>query len=256
MAKAEAPRGATLTPRKRPVRTWSLHIPKAVPVCLAVAFLMLGLGVLVRDHADYWSITQVDVAGEFSALTPETIAKALLVYKGTSYFELDVRRVRKNILQLPLVARVAVKKRWPDTLEVVVLEKVPVAYWNDNEVLASDGSVSVRPDGFLRKGLPYLRGRISEHDTLVRSYRRVQQVLAANGIAVDKMIMNDVQSLEARLSNGWAVRFGRQYFEERLQRLSRLIPNLGTGDVQYIDLRYGKGAAIRWQETGEAPDGA
>ena len=40
---------------------------------------------------------------------------------------------------MPWVAQVQVSKRWPDTLEVLILEHRPAAFWGDDQLLSEQG---------------------------------------------------------------------------------------------------------------------
>ena len=46
---------------------------------------------------------------------------------GQSMLDIDLNRVRSSVTELPLVERVAVRRRWPRTIVVDVVEAVPVA---------------------------------------------------------------------------------------------------------------------------------
>ncbi|MBM95506.1 MAG: hypothetical protein CMI09_06620 [Oceanospirillaceae bacterium] len=212
---------------------------------------MLSLGMALRYQVEQWKIAHVAVAGQYTMIEPELIAGALLPVRGTSFFRVNVHDIRQIVKALPMVDRVSVAKLWPDTLEVVVTEKVPVARWNSDQLLTADGSISGRPSGFSGSGLPQFSGQPEWREELVRAYRQAQKVLVRHDLSIVSLTMNSVQSLEATLSNGWQIRFGRQFFGDRLVRLEKLLAHLTDKNVQYIDLRYGKGAAIRWSETGE-----
>lgn len=253
MTPSREPRGATPIKPKRPKRTisLSLRVPRPVVVSLLAVAVIFSAGAGLRQQIKQWRITRVDVNDDLVFLNVQDVARSVLVFKGMFFFDVDVSQVRRNIFELPMVGQVTVVKRWPDTLDIRVSEKVPVAYWNQNQLLASDGSLSLKPEGFSNHSLPQFSGDAAWRETLVRSYRQAQQALAVHNISVNHLSMNTVQSLEAQLSNGWTIRFGRQFFEERLKRLNVLLLNLSGKNVHHIDLRYGKGAAIRWTDTGE-----
>jgi cell division protein FtsQ len=252
----EAPRGAVLLPpKKEPVRI-RISIPPAVGFWFSRLLLMVMVlavvGVAVREGLRRWPVTDIEVIGRLSVLNPLDLASQLLWVKDENFFSLDVFEVYRQLQGLPLVASVAVRKRWPATLQILVYEDLPVAIWNDHQILTASGKLSAIPAGFDGSSLMKLYGADPVQSDSVRIFRRLQQALGNYGVQVTSMEVNAVRSVDATLSNGWIVRFGRQYFDERLQRLTRLLTTFDGQQIHQVDLRYGKGAAIRWQTTGEA----
>tara|TARA_R110001592_G_scaffold325638_7_gene605776 strand:- start:839 stop:1612 length:774 start_codon:yes stop_codon:yes gene_type:complete len=254
MSDKQLPRGATLVPPRREPLTRKLkfrvRIPAQVWLGLVIALLFVGAGALVRQAYHTWPVKDVVVIGRLNVLSAEEIARQILWVRNESFFTLDVTRVQRQVAAMPLVSRVAVRKRWPDSVELLLYEELPVALWNDEQLLTATGRLSDIPPGFTTTGLMRLYGADPVKNESVKYFRRLQQALNDRGLTVNSMSVNAVQAVDATLSNGWVVRFGRKYFEERLQRLVALLGKLDANEVRQVDLRYGKGAAIRWQTTG------
>ncbi|WP_221799215.1 cell division protein FtsQ/DivIB [Oceanobacter mangrovi] len=248
------PAGATLRPEPRqPLRqrfSFRIRVPRFVWIGLFAVLALGSLSWLANDMYRSWPVKDVVVVGELDALNPRDLAASLLWVKNESFFTLDVEKVQQQIAAMPMVARVAVRKKWPGSVELLVYEDVPVALWNDEYLVTASGRISPLPDGYSDQGLMRLYGDEAAKQSSVRYFRRAQQVLQGSGVSVESMNVNAVQSVDITLSNGWVVRLGRQYFEERLQRLQVLLTRLDQKVVQQVDLRYGKGAAIRWNTEG------
>ena len=258
MGQKESPRGATLAPEpKEPVfrrlkekLTFQVQIPTWFWWVSLLVVLVSVAGFAGNKAYQEWPVKEVVVVGNLDAVDPQEVGKSLLWVKNESFFSLDVSKVQQQVAAIPLVAGVAVRKRWPGSLELLIHEDVPVALWNDVALMTASGKVTELPQGYESGGLMHLYGTDSAREQAVKSFRRAQQALLKTGVKVSSLNINAIRTVDMTLSNGWKVRFGKQYFEERLQRLVVLLGNLDQESVQQVDLRYGKGAAIRWNTKG------
>jgi len=102
-----------------------------------------------------------------------------------------------------------------------------------------------------------LRGPSGSEKRLLATYRRVGQRLAALGLEVEALIQDSRQAWRIVLSDGMELAFGRQDFEARLERFTKVYPELlasRADAVAAVDLRYSNGFAIRWRRLdGEQP---
>ncbi|WP_430459945.1 cell division protein FtsQ/DivIB [Thalassolituus sp. LLYu03] len=251
--KQDAPRGAT--PRVvRERKQWTFKIP-AVPAVawqwIAVPVVLAGLIYAMQWSYKSWPITQIDVSGRMAAVSADDVAAKLQWVRGESFFSLNTRKVYDEVLTFPLVQRVVVKKQWPGTLQVVITEDLPLAVWNDKQLLSVSGRISAMPAAIDTSGLARMVGDDNQVDIAMRYFRRVQQSLDERALQINELKVNAVGAVDIRLSNGWSVSLGRQYFEERVRRLGMLLSRLPQERVESLDLRYGKGAAIRWRSEQE-----
>lgn len=249
-SKKEAPRGATPRKEKTP-RQWNVRLPRIQLQWLLLPVFVVGLAAVGHWGYHRWPVTAVEVQGRLSIWQPKTIAEQLMWVKEHSFFSLDLVQVRRQIEQLPLITQVVVRKRWPGTVEVTLFEDVPVAVWNGDQLLSARGQLSAIPEGLSLDGLAHMEGHRDNAEMAVRYFRRIQQLLAGQAVQVSRLAVTQTGSVQAELSNGWSVEFGRQYFEERVQRLALLMQKLPQDAVQTVDLRYGKGAAIAWRQGKE-----
>lgn len=256
MAKQEAPRGAVpIPPRREPVRLKLPTIPAGVrylvPRIVALVLLLVALLGGAREVFRNWPVADIELVGRFDVIDPYELAEQLLWLKSENYFTLDVYDVYRQLRQEPMVASLAVRKQWPSSLQILIYEDVPVALWNDATVLMASGRMVEPPSRLDTSSLLKLYGADPVQSDSLRIFKRLQQALGNYGIQVVSMRVNPVLSVDATLSNGWVVRLGRQYFDERMQRLIALLGVYKAGEISQVDLRYGKGAAIRWSNTGE-----
>lgn len=247
----EVPRGATPRVEKKSPRTWNVRLPVIRWQWLLLPVMTAALVTGMRWGYHGWPVTTVDINGRLSVWQAEQIAEQLQWVTAESFFSLDVEQVHQQLKDLPLVLQVTVRKRWPGTLEVRLFEDVPVAVWNRNQLLSASGLLSGIPEGVALSALTQMEGENNQAEQAVRYFRRIQQVLAGQPVRVERLRVVATGAVQAVLTNGWQVEFGRQYFEERVLRLEKLLATLPQEKVAAVDLRYGKGAAIRWHREQE-----
>ncbi len=248
------PRGATITPPKKVKKEWSISLPSMPKIAWRWLLLPLLSGLVVfAAHWVYKStpVTAIEFNGTFSVWNAEQLTEPLMWVRDESFFSLDVNKVHQQLQALPLIKHVSVRKQWPNTVQVTISEDVPIALWNHDKVLSASGKVSDLPVGLNTEGLIQMSGAGQQTEQVVRYYRRLQQVLNDQQLRVLELSVSEVGSVEAKLSNGWHVKLGRQYIEERVERLEKILRYFPQEKVAIVDLRYGKGAAIRWREQQE-----
>ena len=252
--KHRAPRGATLLPQPK-VRK-ALVFPKVVLPRVGLVWWLLLVVVLVflvsgRVGYNVWPVTKISISGPLHSYHSEQLEEQLQWVLQESFFSLDVDKVREQLLGLPLLMPVTVNKRWPGVLSVVVREEIPIALWNQSQLLTANGGLSEIPMNFSVDHLIALQGPEQQVQNATLYFRRLQQMLHSHGVHIVQFKITPVASIQADLSNGWQVKFGRQYYEQRMARLKKLLVNIPAEKISTIDLRYGKGAAIQWRNIGE-----
>jgi cell division protein FtsQ len=225
-ARATADKGATRLKTKTPFSFTRMAalIPMWFVQSVFVVSLLLLASWSLQQVRWGWPVEQVEIEGEFRFWEAEELAKQLLWVKEQNFFSLDVHQVKAEVEQLALIKSVQVKKIWPDTLLVKFKEDIPVAVWNQKTLF----------------------GPQQETEQVMRQFQRFQSRLLSADAAIVSLTMNTVGSWQVELANGWMIRLGRQQLEQRLDRLIELLKILPQEKVAVVDLRYGKGAAIKW----------
>ena len=247
-ARATSNKGATRLKTQTPFSF--TRVTALVPVWFMQSVFVISLLVVVGWGLQQvrwgWPVEQVELEGEFRFWQAEELAQQLLWVKEQNFFSLDVHKVKTDIEQLALIKSVQVKKIWPDTLLVKFKEDIPVAVWNQETLLNPQGEELILSNNFDAKGLPKLFGPKKKTEQVMRQFQRFQSRLLSVDAAIVSLTMNAVGSWQVELENGWMIRLGRQQLEQRLERLIELLKILPPEKVAVVDLRYGKGAAIKW----------
>ena len=107
--------------------------------------VLIGLCQVFFSISDYLQkehqtqIKHVTVLGEPKHTSEHQILNAIKQADLSRFFDLDVNQVQDLVIALPWVETASVRKQWPNTLKVFVVEHNPVAIWNDDLLLNSDG---------------------------------------------------------------------------------------------------------------------
>ncbi|HHW4682928.1 MAG TPA: cell division protein FtsQ/DivIB, partial [Xylella sp.] len=77
--------------------------------------------------AERWPLAKLRVTGDFKRVSPEELRAVVLPYVRSGFFAVRLQQAQDAIERLPWVEHAQVSKRWPDVLEVRVVEHQPYA---------------------------------------------------------------------------------------------------------------------------------
>jgi cell division protein FtsQ len=210
---------------------------------LLLALLAAAGGVVVE--ASLPQITTVRFTSQFRYLDNTALEANLEASLQGNYLTVDVAALRAQLLALPWVRAASVRKRWPDALEIDVLEHEPLARWNDADVISREGVLFSPPPDSIPDGLPRLRG--AEPKPAAQALARLQPLLAANGGRVAELHWDARGALRLLPEGGPWLLLGRERLEERLARWLKVEPLLareGLARPGRVDMRYANGLAL------------
>jgi len=217
-----------------------------------IAGILAGLLMLAAClGALYWllaperfPVSQVELKGNLKHTTQAQIEAALPRVAG-NFFAADLAGVRAGVERLPWVRRVAVRRVWPDRLEVSVEEHVAVARWGDDRLVNTHGETF---SGKSKEALPALIGPGGSAAEVTRRYRRFSEIVAPLGTGVERVVLSPRHAWQLRLGNGLHLMLGRDadLAEARLKKFVEAYPPAVAGKKhEYVDLRYPNGFALR-----------
>lgn len=214
--------------------------------------LYVGAGALLAYALFAWLVSlplfalhRVDVRGELRHVSEEGVR--LVASRGVrgNFFTVDLNDVRTAFEKLPWVDEARVSRRWPDTLVVELVEHVPLARWNDNSLVNTEGEVFSAASS---AELPRLSGFEGAGREVVGAYRLYGQVLAPLGLRIAELSLSPRRAWRLKTDSGLEIALGRKDVESRLKRFAgqyrKLSERLGAAP-SYVDLRYADGFAVK-----------
>jgi len=217
------------------------------------------LGVLNGWFAsDRWPVTKLSVSAEFNHVSAEQIRAAAQPQLGKGFFALDLDNVRDALAKLPWVERAEVRKRWPDTVDLLIYEQQPYARWSGQRLVNRQGRLFSVAGAEGLQGLPRLAGPDDRLDDVLRFYADSQREFSGSGLVIDAVALSPRGGWRIELVSGTVIELGRSDAPARLQRFLDVWPRLAGAHPQppaYVDLRYANGFSMRWAAPTPAGNG-
>lgn len=221
---------------------------------LAVILVALPVVAVVNGWigADRWPLRTLRVQGELKRVDGADLQKILLPYAKRGFFAVRLADAQSAVAKLPWVEHAEVRKRWPDVLEVRIVEHKPFAQWGRDRLLSEQGRLFPAAGITVPKGLPKLDGPDTRVAEVVALYNESRTLMAPGGNVVTGVTLDRRGSWSLELAAGTHVVIGSSEARLRLARFARLLPQLLSQQRQPLaraDLRYTNGFALRWDET-------
>lgn len=183
-------------------------------VCVVAGLVLLV--VLVR-RSELLRVANVEVSGERRLTAAEVLAAAGVV-EGSEMVTLDLAAVRRRLAALPEVQRAHVRRDWPRTIRIRIVERRPVAAVVEGRsfVLVDSAGVRITTVAAAPKGLAVVRLGPRAAPELVGDALRVMAALPADlrGRVASVQIAS-ADGIELRTTDGDTVVWGSADQSER-----------------------------------------
>ena len=204
---------------------------------------------LYLSDAQRFPISKVKITANYQHVTRKQIESVLSGYTTASFFSLPVRQLQQDFLALDWSDHVYIARVWPDTLQLTLVEKTPVAVWND-ALMTEDGEVFNVGKGAVETTLPRLSGPEQQQTDVLQIYQKLSKLLSVYGLHAASLQLRDNQAWEMSLTNGIQLHLGKRDLEKRLLRFCRAYPAVFADkpeQLSSVDLRYARGMAVQWK---------
>jgi cell division protein FtsQ len=227
---------------------------------LAAVALFLGAWGLYHAamNSPMFPVHVVRVRGELAHVSRAQLEHALAGRVSGNFFSLDLEEVRAALAGLSWVRKVAVRRTWPDLLDVNIEEHVALARWGEDRLVdlqgeVFDGSVSATRAA----ALPLLYGPVGSERLVTVRYVEFKSILAPLELEPRQVMLSVRYAWRMRLNapgdkSDLAVELGRDTPQvavtARLARFASVYrQTLGRAGhrIEYVDLRYPNGFALR-----------
>lgn len=256
--------GAT---RKTPIRSKSrVGLIRRVLMCFAsvaslAGVLWIGLNVdLQTIYGDIQlkfkkPISNVQILGEFKYVTREQVQGQVLANLDNGFLSQKLIDLKVQISEEPWIESVSVRRRWPNTLEVNVVEHKPIARWGDRGVINIYGELVQVGDNEKLNHLPLLKGPEEYSKEITKTYVDMSQMLVMDKLKVSEISVNSTMGWVVTLDTLFKVELGKENVVGKMKNFL-LVYHAGLhkrqNEIEYIDARYDDGIAVKWLKQEDA----
>ena len=234
-------------------------------------FFMFALIGMILLWVFFWigqrpvfTIHQIQLQGEggrnLQHVNQALVRTQVLSHLNGNFFSVRLDQARKAFEELPWIRSASVRRVWPNGLSVTLEEQQPIGIWNTN-----DGPKLVNNYGELftvnlaeadiDKGLIEFSGPTNSNKEAVDLYQQLNEWFKPLDAKVVSLALSSRYSWTTRLDNGMTFELGRDLdqkdrsqIKSRVDRFFRVWTEVSEklqNKVDYIDLRYANGFAIR-----------
>jgi len=202
-------------------------------------------------------VQRISVTGELEHTQAQAVQDMVQPGLAGGFLKADLQQIRRQLEGLPWIYEATVRRKWPNALEIHVVEELPIARWGADGFLNHEGGVFRSDKGGDWASLPQLQGPKGSAQSLVDKYQRLVEILAPLNLAVLQLAVDERGQMEAVLTGGMLLNLGNDKFLGRMERfvgIYRTELAVRAADVARVDLRYESGIAVAFKEpTGADP---
>lgn len=231
--------------------------PRQPSVWLNRGLILLGsMVVLVAGGKAYITLESIEVqrisvTGELEHTQAEAVQGLVQSSLVGGFLRADLQRMRIQLESLPWIFEATVRRKWPNALEIHVVEQLPIARWGDDGFLNHQGGIfhSARKGDW--NSLPRLEGPEGSAGALMSNYLRLIEILQPLNLTLEQLSLDERGQMEAMLAGGTRLVLGNEEFLVRMHRFvaiyrKELAPRMK--DITRVDLRYETGLAVAYRD--------
>ena len=177
-----AVKGRARKPAKGATRNTSVAAeqPRAPSAWLNRLLVLAGAGVVLAAAAQAYvtvleiPVQRVGVTGELEHTQAELVQEMVQPSLAGGFLKADLQHMREQLEGLPWIYRATVRRKWPNALEIHVVEQLPIARWGQDGFLNHEGEIFRSGKSGAGESLPLLQGPEGTAKALMANYQRAR----------------------------------------------------------------------------------
>lgn len=159
-------------------------------VVAILLLIVVAVGIWVVYFSDYLVIKEIQVKGN-EILSSEQITEVAQIPMGLQLARLDINKAAQEIANLKPVASVTIKRNWPNTVTISIIERKPIL-----AVATSQGFLNIDKEGVGFNFTKNLAGGIRVIESKKPSEPLIKEITKA-WLAFPEEIKDKVQKVQA-----------------------------------------------------------
>ena len=212
--------------------------------------VLLAVGGYLNQQDTFLPITKIRLSGTFAHIDQGEVESVLQPVVGEGFFSLDIHALQKMLGEKPWTESVSIRRIWPDRLDITIVEREPVARWDDNQLISDRAVVfAANTSGFQQ--LPLLHTEHQNTAELLSQFYKLNRRFKALNEEVLSLRQDRRGALDIELAGGLTIKVGREQIEHKIARLIAIYQQQiqpRRADIQQLDLRYSNGFAVAWKK--------
>ncbi len=218
---------------------------------LFVLALLAVAGVYAIQRPEF-RLRVIQIDGDTQHINTPTVRATVVGHLKGNFFTVDLDTARAAFEQMPWVRHASVRRVWPNALVVTLEEYKPLGTWGNDQLVSTDGELFTANQGELDDGLPAFDGPEGTAKKVVARYHDFEKWFVPLDAKPEEVTLSPRFAWTVKLSNGTQIELGRERNQDTLMdRSKRFVASWPTvtgrwgKDIEYADLRYPNGFAIR-----------
>ncbi len=211
--------------------------------------VLVAAGVIYIVNSPYFPIRKVDINGQLDRTDQKQLQALTEKNVRGNIFKINLNEIKAEYEQLPWLKSVQIKRMWPDTIVVNVIEHQPVARWKDGGLIDETGTVFYAASNEV---FPVFDAKKAVLPRLMQFYLKSAALFDKQDLSMQQLTYNNRASWSILLNDGVVLKLGRQNIDDRVARFltswsTVLAPQKNV--LEYVDLRYKDGFAVKHSEA-------
>ena len=235
-------------------------------------FILAGVIFYFLFFSSFFQIKQIIVTGEekvskedIKAVIESNLEKKFLFFLTKSIFLVDLGQMRRDILNnFPQIAEVEIYRGFPDTLDILLVERFGLATWcqQEDHCFSLDIKGIIFEETETKENLPKIID--GENKTYILGEKVIEKDYLDKILRIQKFFQEELklgikefiafsQRLNLRMAEGFEIYFDpREDINWQLTKLNLVlkekIPFERRKDLEYIELRFDDLATFRYKD--------
>jgi len=243
--------------------SWMAAIRESLSVWLNRGLILIAATVVVVLGTQAYlklvsiPVERISVTGSLQHTQTEAVQAMVQPALQGGFLNADLKLLQEQLEALPWIYEATVRRRWPNALEIHVVEQLPIARWGESGFLNHEAVVFQTEREGNWDALPLLRGAPSDAHVLMARYQRLEELLQPLALQVAELSIDERGQLDAVLEGGTQLKLGNEEFVERVQRFVAVYQrDLGqrAESLERVDMRYKVGMAVVFRAPEQVAD--